>query len=125
LFVVREDRIEAGAGGGAAVLRVLGEDDAALRCVPAKERMLVEVRFIIARHLLLDLVQRRLRQRRHVPKPDVVLVRRRFRRNLVQLLAQKLALDIRPLQDRRPAANLIVLLLHFGRTSLCNPWSQL
>jgi hypothetical protein len=55
------------------------------------------------------------RLRVRVTKSDVVLVRGRLRRELVHQLGHALALDVRPLQNRRAAANVRVLLLDLGR----------
>lgn len=79
-------------------------------------------------HLLgfvrLDLLQCVLRQRIHIPKANVVLVRSRFRGIFVELLDEEFALQIGPLEDRRSAADFGVLLLNLGGAALGDVWTE-
>jgi hypothetical protein len=64
--------------------------------------------------------RRRARLRVRVTESDVVLVRGRLRRELVHQLGHALALNVRPLQNRRAAANVRVLLLDLRRPPTCD-----
>ena len=92
--------VQAAAGGRARVLRVLGKGDRALDAVA------------------LHLFEARLGLGVGVPERDVGLVRGRCGRQLVEQFGHALALDPRPLEDRRAASDGRVLLFDLGRPAL-------
>jgi hypothetical protein len=110
-FAVRPDDlpphlVQAAARRRAAVLRVLRERDRPLHAVPS------------------HLVKARLGQRLSVAEGDVSLVRRRFRRELVEKLDHAVALRPSPLEDGRAASNGGVLLFNLGRSTFRNVGSD-
>ena len=85
--------VDVAARGAEAVLWVLGE----CHCP----------RDAVVEHLLVRFVGKRAR----VPKRNVRDMRRRLRVNLVENFTRALRLDLAVLQDRRTAANLLIVLL--------------
>lgn len=105
-LVVRVNRIETRSGRRTAVLRILRKYHNLLGFIS------------------LDLLQSVLRQRIHIAKANVMLVRSRFGGFFVELFDQEFALQIGPLQDWRSAADFGVLLLDFGGSALGDPWTE-
>lgn len=105
-LVVREDGVEAGPGGGTAVLWVLREQDDPFRLVR------------------LDLLEGVFGEGCHIAEGNVVLVGCRLGGHFVQLFAEQLTLQVGPLEDRGPATDLGVLFLNFWRASLGDPRSE-